>query len=146
MVTIANKSGNPCFQHMVVYAGELPAPQLRATESGDESQRTITGITDRFYTINNLTPGGTYLYKVKALYANGAWSAWSNVQEVTLAEGGQTYAKGDVNKDGFVNITDVTTLIDMLLSDESTPEADVDGDGAVSITDVTTLIDLLLSA
>ena len=145
-VTIANKSGNPCFQHMVIYAGELPAPQLRATESGDESQRTITGITDRFYTINNLTPGGTYLYKVKALYANGAWSAWSNVQEVTLAEGGQTYAKGDVNKDGFVNITDVTTLIDMLLSDESAPEADVDGDGTVSITDVTTLIDLLLSA
>ena len=53
---------------------------------------------------------------------------------------------GDVNGDGSVNISDVTTLIDMLLGNGSTsPAADVNGDGSVSISDVTTLIDMLLS-
>lgn len=53
---------------------------------------------------------------------------------------------GDVNGDGEVNISDVTTLIDMLLSgDSASPAADVNGDKEVSIGDVTTLIDILLS-
>ena len=55
---------------------------------------------------------------------------------------------GDVNNDGKISITDVTTLIEILLSGESTdilPLADINFDGKVSITDVTTLINRLLS-
>ena len=52
---------------------------------------------------------------------------------------------GDVNGDGSVNISDVTFLIDLLLSGTATPGADVNGDGSVNISDVTFLIDLLLS-
>ena len=55
---------------------------------------------------------------------------------------------GDVNGDGDVNISDVTALIDHLLSDTSQilPEnADVNGDNDVNISDVTALIDLLLN-
>ena len=53
---------------------------------------------------------------------------------------------GDVNGDGAVNITDVTGLIDLLLSGEELPAyIDVNGDGVVNITDVTGLIDLLLN-
>lgn len=55
---------------------------------------------------------------------------------------------GDVNCDGFVNIADVTDLIDYLLSgnDDSVNQtnADCDKDGSVNIADVTTLIDYLL--
>ena len=55
---------------------------------------------------------------------------------------------GDLDCDGFVNISDVTSLIDYLLSGEdsqiSTKNADVDGDGAINISDVTELIDILL--
>ena len=55
---------------------------------------------------------------------------------------------GDVNCDGQVSITDVTTLIDYLLGNQadsfSLNAADVNHDGGVSITDVTTLIDILL--
>ena len=55
---------------------------------------------------------------------------------------------GDVNCDGFVNISDVTDLIDYLLSDNgdnvSQTNADCDKDGVVNIADVTTLIDYLL--
>ena len=54
--------------------------------------------------------------------------------------------RGDVNGDGVVSISDVTDLIDYLLSGAVAPaSADVDLDGSVSISDVTTLIDYLLS-
>ena len=61
-----------------------------------------------------------------------------------------TLLLGDVDGDGSVNISDVTTLIDYLLSGGDTSgidviAADCDQDGNVNISDVTTLIDYLLS-
>ena len=56
------------------------------------------------------------------------------------------YVRGDVDGDNNVNITDVTTLIDMLLTGaDMVPAADCDLDNKMSIADVTTLIDFLLS-
>ena len=56
---------------------------------------------------------------------------------------------GDVNCDGFVNISDVTSLIDHLLGSVVNPfnadNADTNRDGGITITDVTMLIDYLLS-
>ncbi len=132
----------------VVYSGEIEPPTaLRATETGDATFRTITGITDKFYTVGDLTAGGTFLFKVKALYKDGTESAWSNVEEVTLFDNGSASLKGDVNNDGIVNISDVTTLIDYLLGnggDINTVNADMTEDGIVNISDVTSLIDFLL--
>ena len=55
---------------------------------------------------------------------------------------------GDVNCDGFVNIADVTNLIDHLLGSSSgnfkAANADANDDGSVNIADVTALIDYLL--
>ena len=62
------------------------------------------------------------------------------------------YRSGDVDGDGQLNISDVTALIDLLISGEPIQNedvkraADVDGDGKVSISDVTELIDRLLLA
>ena len=57
--------------------------------------------------------------------------------------------RGDVDGDGEVNITDVTTLIDTLLSDSTDAldanAADCDQDGTITISDVTALIDYLLA-
>ena len=55
--------------------------------------------------------------------------------------------QGDVDGDYKVNISDVTTLIDMLLGGNAygNMAADVDGDGIVNITDVTGLIEMILS-
>ena len=55
--------------------------------------------------------------------------------------------RGDVNGDGSVNISDVTTLIDLLLGGGSisNPAADCNRDSSVNISDVTSLIDYLLS-
>ena len=55
--------------------------------------------------------------------------------------------KGDVDIDGKVMISDVTALIDMLLTGERVYRhaADVNDDGQVDIADVSALIDMLLS-
>ena len=56
--------------------------------------------------------------------------------------------RGDVDGDGNVTISDVTALIDYLLSADATSidtdAADCDQDGTISISDVTALIDYLL--
>ena len=57
-----------------------------------------------------------------------------------------TAIRGDVNGDSSVNISDVTALIDILLSGETPPQsADCNQDSSVNISDVTALIDYLLS-
>ena len=69
--------------------------------------------------------------------------------ELPVTELGYTYEKmpGDVNGDGYIGISDVTTLVDMLLgADTGYPvNADVLVDGIISISDVTALVDVLLS-
>jgi len=54
-----------------------------------------------------------------------------------------------VNEDGFVNIADVTTLIDYLLGGTPSPfnftAADVNTNGDINVSDVTALIDLILA-
>ena len=52
---------------------------------------------------------------------------------------------GDVNGDGEVNIADINTVIDMILSGNLLLAGDVNGDGEVNIADVNALIDLILS-
>ncbi|MBR6948013.1 MAG: hypothetical protein IKH53_08685, partial [Muribaculaceae bacterium] len=116
-------------------------------EEGDADYRLITGITpDKFYTVRNLTAGGTYFYRVKAHYTDDNWSEWSKAKTVTLTGEDHGYEIGDVNHDGSVNINDVTELIDYLLgtADICIICADVNSDNEVSIGDVTALIDLLL--
>ena len=152
-VTFTQKGGYPGFVSVQVYPGEVSAPQMRATETGDATHRTITGITDKFYTVTGLTEGGTFLYKVKALYTDGTESAWSNTEEVTLVDNGPAphdYDLGDVNHDGKLSIKDVTDVINYLLSGDETSIclvcADVNSDNKISIADVTALINLLLSS
>ena len=55
--------------------------------------------------------------------------------------------RGDVNCDGFVNISDGTVLIDILLGGDvnhSEENADCNSDGEITISDLTALIDALL--
>lgn len=55
--------------------------------------------------------------------------------------------KGDVNGDGVVNVSDVTSLVNMILEIEPMNEevADVNGDGSVNVSDVTDLVNLILT-
>jgi hypothetical protein len=116
-----------------------------AVETGGPDYRLIEGITpDKFYMVNDLTAGGTFIYRVKAIYVDGTESEWSNVEEVTLFDNGHGFELGDVNHDQTINITDVTMLISAVLGG-NTDEiceicADFNEDGIVNITDVTQLL------
>ena len=74
---------------------------------------------------------------------NKNWNVWHFINN-----GWEMYTAslpGDVNGDGNVTISDVTSLIDILLSSgTASAQADVNGDGNVNISDVSSLIDLLL--
>ena len=52
--------------------------------------------------------------------------------------------KGDINGDGNVDVSDVTTLVGYILDGETPQNCDLDGDGSVNVTDVTTLVNLIL--
>lgn len=131
-----------------VYDGDLAAPRRAIVEEGDSTWRMVSGIVDTCYTVRALA-AGDYEYMVKAIYNDGTQSVWSNIEHVTIVGNGDEPLMGDVNGDGEVNISDVTTLIDYLLAmqpgDQFDAAADVNGDGEINITDVTAIIDLLLS-
>ena len=150
-VTFTGVSGLYCISGITIYAGDINAGNMlhMIQEIGGEDSRVITGITDKYYTVENLTAGGTFLYRVKAVYVDGTESEWSNIEEVTLFENGHGYDLGDVNHDGKIAITDVAALVDYLLNGNDTNFclicADVDQDGKIAITDVTAMIDLMLN-
>ena len=146
-VTFTGVSGLYCISGITIYAGDIneqPA-SLMAVETGGPDYRLIEGITpDKFYMVNDLTAGGTFIYRVKAIYVDGTESEWSNVEEVTLFDNGHGFELGDVNHDQTINITDVTMLISAVLGG-NTDEiceicADFNEDGIVNITDVTQLL------
>ena len=76
--------------------------------------------------------------------------ALSEVQDMYFTnEAAPSFLRGDVDCDGEIGISDVTALIDYILSGNgsniSVDAADTDLDGLISISDVTTLIDYILS-
>lgn len=56
----------------------------------------------------------------------------------------QPIVPGDVNGDGEVNISDVSDIIDMMLSGKVTEAGDVNGDGEINISDINAVIDIIL--
>ena len=139
----------PMIQNIKIYGGELDAVTLRAiVEEGNATERLITGITDKNYTVKNLEAGGTFYYKVKAVYTDGTESAWSNTQMITLFENGHGYQLGDVNHDGEISIKDVTDLLNYLVTGDGDVCgicADMNADGEIAIVDATALLNYLLT-
>lgn len=54
---------------------------------------------------------------------------------------------GEVNGDGAENVSDVTTLVNMILGviPKDNTRADIDGNGTVNVSDVTALVRLILN-
>ena len=137
----------PEIQSIKIYGGEITDPEPFAFKApqmtGDDEYMLIEGITpDKFYTVTGLTPASPYLYRVKSLYVNGTESRWSNTKEVLLKE--SAGLRGDIDGDGVIAISDVTTLIEKLMEGKATLADDCDQSGNVSMDDVTALINYLL--
>ena len=146
-VTIQSLNNYSSIKQVTVYAGDLTTMKLNAQETGNAGYRLITDITDKFYLVKDLEAGGTFNYKVKTVYTDGTESLWSNIEEVTLFENGHSYQLGDVNHDGTVNVTDVTTLITYQFGNSTNCCeicGDINQDGIINVTDVTMLITMLI--
>jgi len=140
------------IQDIKIYAGDLTAtsnaPLRLASEVGDSTTRTITGITDHFYTVSNLAGGGTFEYKVKAIYTDGTESKWSNVEQVTLSDTPDAGLLGDVNLDGTVDVQDVNILVAIVLGKDSADNYDrrayINDDNVVDVQDINMVISIML--
>ena len=138
-ITSPEDQYSPDITLIEVYSGNA-TNMLTVNETRDGDYRLIEGITDKFYTVENLTAEGTFLYRVKALYLDGTESEWSNVEEVTLFDNTPAFIRGDVNGEGGVDMDDLTALINYLL-DNTSP---INVPGAASCTDAedTTIVDM----
>ena len=142
-------TGLPDMRYMKVYAGDLTAAKgIKASETGDENYRVITGITGKSYTVTNLTENGSYYFYVMANYIDGG-TGESNVEEVTLFQSSHGYEPGDLDHSGSANVKDVSLLINYLLTNDAsticTICADVNQDGSINTRDITDLIDILIN-
>lgn len=97
------------------------------------------------YAIDGLQPGRRYSCWLMAL-GDGVESYDSQCTatlEIALPE----RHSGDINGDGAVDSSDVSALLEMVLSgtDAVTPEADLNGDGAIDSNDVAALLEQVLA-
>ena len=125
------------------------------TSIGEYAFRYCIGLTSVKSEITNVFETGSNAFKdcanatlyvprgTKSQYQNMAdWNRFTHIVE----KGG---IPGDVNNDNVTNITDVVTLVNYILSPESSSvdetTYDVDGNGTVNITDVVALVNIILT-
>ena len=121
---------------VVVFAGDDFSPV-------DLSSATyIENIDGTSYTMTNITPN-SYALRVQAIYSDGTASQWSNRVRVNV-----DWAKGDINRDGEVNIADANAVINVILgiidSRHTVLASDMNGDGEVNVADINALIGIIL--
>lgn len=124
------------------------------TQSGTSSFNAnhYTVRTDNMYIIG-ITPSGKLGF-VKAtgtaMPANKAWIEYDGTAKELVLPIENTTLKGDINGDGLVNVSDVTTLVDYILDKNPSPcdenACDVNEDGNINVTDVTSLVDIILNS
>ncbi|MBO4870916.1 MAG: S8 family serine peptidase [Muribaculaceae bacterium] len=152
-ITSTDNSYSPDIALIEIYSGDATAANapLRAVETGDSTYRVVEGITTKFYVVSDLIGGGTYTYKVKAIYTNQTESEWSNEETVTLKDTPDEPEEGllgDVNLDGVVDITDVNIVINIILQRDQAENYDrrayVTDDDMVDVSDVNAIINIIL--
>ena len=119
---------------------------------GDEPAEWVPAndLDEMHYLIEGLTPESDYEVQVQAIGEDGRLSNWTE-SYIFTTEAAPAGLRGDVNKDGEIDIADVTALISHVLSKNyaettsfSPDNADVNGDGDWTIADVTMLINRVL--
>ena len=69
------------------------------------------------------------------------WDSFINILPI-----GSDNVPGDMNGDGEVNIADVNTLIEIVLTEQTDSDGDVNNDGEVNIADINAIICIILNA
>ena len=111
----------------------------------DDFDATIEGVSAVLTKSMEQNADGSYRIAI-CVVSGDLQNASSYIINATIAS---TILRGDVNGDGAITITDVSALIDYLLTHDdsniNTQNADVDASGNIAISDVSTLIDMLLN-
>ena len=102
--------------------------------------------------ITNLPTNAPIMLRIKTAGSSSEYCFIDDIEisyEATWEPEEPEIAPGDVNEDGIVNISDVTTLIDYMLNGDTVTinfdAADLEGDGVINIADLTSLIDMLIN-
>ena len=125
------------------------------TEIGNSAFRDCTGLTriEAYPNPEKVSTGGNVFYSVpknetlhvlpKYMSAYRTASQW---RDFTNIKGDLTENGGDINLDGKVNVTDVTTLVNMIANGETAnlELVDINADGKVNVSDVTALVNIIL--
>jgi PKD repeat protein len=105
----------------------------------------LAGITSHPVTLTELSPSTDYDFYVRAICGDEAMSGWSEAGSFTTLSDVVT---GDANCDGFVNVLDIVTVVNVILGQEPSPfcfeNADSNGDGMINVLDVVRIINLIL--
>ena len=113
------------------------------------STAAVTSSTDMFLNCSSLVGGQGTTYNASHVDKAYAHIDGGPSNPGYFSEKGGAFLRGDVNGDGQVKISDVTALINYLLSGDASAinlqAADCNQDGNVKIGDVTALINYLLS-
>ena len=114
---------------------------------------TITGVSNQDLKFTLPMPQGLTRGRLRFVSWQADVTSCGAIKWVTLTPVGASpqpsVLAGDVDNNGSINIADVTSLIDYLLSGNTVQinplNSDLDNDGNINIADVTALIDKLLS-
>ncbi len=122
--------------YIYVTGGETPVYLIKAGETKD--------ITVKFY---DLEPDINYNFDFRYRPTIGGYH--TILYDVDFSFTGPTGLPGDVNLDGVVNVTDVSLIVNKMLTGEAPggyhhEYADVNNDGMVNITDVSMLVAQIL--
>ena len=135
------KDGNYRFTFRLASEEFLYSPKIRVYVDGvnqAESVFNATGSTDTWANFSMTVPmtTGQHCLRIFSARSTSCKFNWFKV----------TSLQGDVNGDGQVNVSDVTTLINMILGTIPVDKtaADVNADGLVNVSDVTALINIIL--
>ena len=131
-------------ENVTISGGMMPGLPMRSLPLPDGSD---IGVTSTLWGMSWPASGSKNVYGVLCK-VDGALKI-NVVDFEQYVEPEPEFLRGDVNDDTYVNITDVTVLINYLLSHDATgvnlQAADCNQDTNVTITDVTVLINFLLS-
>ena len=110
---------------------------------------TTPGISTHYLSLSLPVPTGLTTARLRFVSWTGDVISSGGIKSATFTASGTQpgTTTGDVNGNSYVDISDVTILIDYLLNGSGNIQvdaADVDHDGNASISDITALIDILL--
>ena len=127
-----------------------PADLLQGPPGGAPFMANSTSTIDA-YVFNTSTYKFDRLDGTQTIYSGDAYMPLSvntshSVSNITV-DILNTVLRGDVNRDGKVNVSDVTALVNMILGviSKDMESADIDGNGKINVSDVTALINIILS-